>query len=75
MRANMNRQRAEVATHGGESLLKNGDVAGAAVQFQDALSYDAQYAYAHEGLAKCYEAQGKQAEAAAERAKITSAKP
>jgi Tfp pilus assembly protein PilF len=69
MRGNMNRQRAEVATHSGESLLKAGDLAGALVQFQDALSFDASYRDAHEGLAQVYDAQGRRADAAAERAK------
>ena len=73
MRGNMNRQRAEVATHSGESLLKSGDVAGALIQFQDALSFDAGYREAHEGLARVYEAQGRRADSAAERAKAAGA--
>jgi protein O-GlcNAc transferase len=72
MKQNMNRQRAEVATHSGESLLKSGDLAGAAVQFNDALSYDANYAEAHIGLAKIYDAQGKNFDAAAERQKAAA---
>ncbi len=70
MRGNMNRQRAEVATHAGESLLKTGDTEGARVQFQDALSYDPQYDDAHAGLARVYDAEGRSADAATERAKI-----
>lgn len=70
MRGNMNRQRAEVATHVAESLLKSGDIAGAIVQFQDALTFDPSYNDAHAGLAKSYDAQGRVADAAAERAKI-----
>ena len=73
MRGNMNRQRAEVATHAGESLLKSGDLAGALVQFQDALTFDPKYGQAHEGLARVYAAQGRQAESAAERAKVAAA--
>ena len=69
MKQNMNHQRAEVATHSGESQLKNGNLAGAAEQFNDALSYDASYADAHIGLAKIYDSQGKKIEAAAERQK------
>jgi Tfp pilus assembly protein PilF len=69
MRHNMNRQRAEVATNAGNSLLKRGDLAGAAVQFKDALSFDAAYAGAHLGLAQVYEAQGNTAGAAEERQK------
>lgn len=68
MRSNMNRQRAEVATNSGRSLLKAGDVAGAKAQFEAALGFDAGYAAAHAGLAEVYEAQGKAVEAAAERA-------
>jgi protein O-GlcNAc transferase len=71
MRQNMNRQRAEVATHSGESLRQNGDIAGATAQFNEALSYDADYAEAHLGLAKIYDMQGKKSEAAAERKKAT----
>lgn len=74
MRANMNNQRAEVATNAGNSLLKNGDLAGAATQFQEALSYDPKYSEAHEGLAKVYDAKGDKINAAVERQKI-AAKP
>jgi protein O-GlcNAc transferase len=72
MRANMNRQRAEVATNAGNGLLKNGDLAGAAERFRDALSYDSTYSEAHLGMAKLLEAQGKMVEAAAERAAAAS---
>jgi protein O-GlcNAc transferase len=72
MRNHMNLQRAEVATNAGNSLLKAGDLAGATVQFKDALSYDAGYAAAHEGLAHVYESQGDAAAAAAERQKAAS---
>ncbi len=75
MRSNMNRQRAEVATHSGESLLKSGNLAAAAVQFNDALSFDPTYADAHEGLAQVYDAMGKPADAAAERAKANQPHP
>lgn len=69
MRTNMNSQRAEVATNAGNSLLKNGDLAGAATQFQEALSYDSKYSGAHEGLARVYDAKGDKIAAAAERQK------
>jgi Tfp pilus assembly protein PilF len=72
MRRNMNRQRAEVATNAGNSLLKSGDLAGAAIQFKDALSYDAGYAAAHLGLAQVYDAQGNAAGGAEERQKATA---
>jgi protein O-GlcNAc transferase len=74
MRAHMNYQRAEVATNAGTALLQKGDVAGSILQFQDALSYDADYADAHLGLANALDRQGKTAEAAAERQKAESAK-
>jgi len=69
MRSNMNRERAEVASHSGNSLLKSGKVDEAIVEFRDAVSYDANYADAHLGLAKALEQQGKVVEAAAERQK------
>jgi protein O-GlcNAc transferase len=69
MRANMNRQRAEVATNSANSQLKSGNVEDAIAQFREALSYDPNYAEAHAGLANALERQGKSAEAAAERKK------
>jgi protein O-GlcNAc transferase len=69
MRTNMNRQRAEVASNSGNSLLKSGKVDDAIVEFREALSYDSNYAEAHAGLAKALEQQGKASEAAAERQK------
>ena len=72
MRSNMNRQRAEVATNAGRSLLKSGDLAGAAQQFQDALGFDAGYREAHLALAEVYQAQGRAAEAASERGKAAA---
>jgi len=41
-------------------------------QFHDALSYDAQYSEAHLGLASVLDAEGKPAEAEAERQKVAS---
>ncbi|MGA7158622.1 MAG: tetratricopeptide repeat protein [Acidobacteriaceae bacterium] len=75
MRSNMNRQRAEVATHTGNDLLKKNNLNGAEVQFHDALSFDPTYTDAHLGLAKIYDAQGKSTEAAAERSKIPASAP
>jgi protein O-GlcNAc transferase len=69
MRANMNRQRAEVATNAANSQMKNGNFDDAIVQFREALSFDANYAEAHLGLASALERQGKSAEAAEERRK------
>jgi protein O-GlcNAc transferase len=74
MRSNMNRQRAEVATNAGNSQFRSGDVDGAIVQFRDALTYDANYAEAHLGLANALDRQGKTVEAAAERQKAEAAK-
>ena len=74
MRTNMNRQRAEVATNAGNSQLRGGDAGAAVVQFREALSYDANYAEAHLGLANALDRQGKTAEAAAERQKAEAAK-
>ncbi len=72
MRTNMSRQRAEVATNAGNSLLQAGDLAGATLQFRDALSYDPKYADAHLGLAKVLDSQGKTVDAAAERQKAAT---
>jgi len=74
MRTNMNHQRAEVAANAGNSLLRSGDVDGSIVQFRDALTYDANYAEAHLGLANALDRQGKTAEAAVERRKAEAAK-
>jgi tetratricopeptide (TPR) repeat protein len=72
MRANMNRQRAEVASNAGDSLLKSGKLDDAIVEFRNAVSYDPQYARAHLALADALERQGKTIEAAAERQKAGS---
>jgi len=69
MRANMNWKRAEVATNSANSQMKSGNVDQAIAQFREALSFDANYAEAHAGLAKALEQQGKTAEAAVERQK------
>jgi protein O-GlcNAc transferase len=72
MRANMNRQRAEVAAHSGTSLLQNGKVAEAIVEFQNAIGFDPSYPEAHLGLADAFDRQGKTSDAAAERQKAAS---
>ncbi len=69
MRANMNRQRALVASNSGNDLLSKGNVSDAIVEFRDALSYDPDYVEAHMGLANALQQQGHVAEAAAERQK------
>jgi protein O-GlcNAc transferase len=69
MRGNMSRQRAEVSTHSGDTLLKSGKVDDAIADFREALSFDPNYPEAHLGLASALEQQGKSAEAAAERQK------
>ncbi len=68
MRAHMNRQRAEVATNSGKSLLAGGKVDDAIVEFRDALTFDPGYAEAHLELAEALDKQGKTHEAEAERA-------
>jgi protein O-GlcNAc transferase len=72
MRANMNRQRAEVAANSGTSLLQKGNVPAAIVEFQNAISFDPTYPQAHLGLADAFDRQGKTADAAAERQKAAS---
>ena len=69
MRTNMNRQRAEVETRAATSQMKSGNINQAIEQFHEALSYDANYAEAHTGLAAALDQQGKTIEAAAERQK------
>ena len=73
MRTHMSLQRAEVATNAGYATLKSGDLTGAMQQFKEALSYDADYARAHLGLAGVYDAQGDSADAASERQKAAEA--
>ncbi|HEX3661473.1 MAG TPA: tetratricopeptide repeat protein [Acidobacteriaceae bacterium] len=73
MRANMNRQRAEVSSNSGNDLLKQGKLADAESAFRDALSFDPTDAQAHLGLASVLQQEGKTAEAAAEREKAQSA--
>jgi protein O-GlcNAc transferase len=72
MRANMNRQRAEVAAHSGASLLQSGKVPEAIVEFQNAIAFDSSYPEAHLGLAAAFDRQGKTTDAAAERQKAAS---
>jgi Flp pilus assembly protein TadD len=64
----MNYQRAEVATNSGKSLLKDGKVDDAVVQFRNAISFDPEYVEAHAGLAMALDKEGKTVEATAERA-------
>ena len=59
MRNHMNLQRAEVATNSGRSLLTNGKIDDAIIQFRDALAFDPDYAEAHLGLAEALDKQGK----------------
>jgi Tfp pilus assembly protein PilF len=65
----MNRQRAEVASNSGNSLLKSGKTEDAITEFRDALSYDPDYPEAHMGLANALQKEGKVVEASAERQK------
>jgi protein O-GlcNAc transferase len=75
MRAGMNRQRAEVASHSGNSLLKDGKVPEAIVEFQNSIGFDPSYPEGHLGLAEAYERQGKTSDAAVERQKAASLQP
>ncbi|MGO9336810.1 MAG: tetratricopeptide repeat protein [Terracidiphilus sp.] len=68
MHAHMNFQRAEVATNSGKSLMKDGKIDDAIVEFRNAISFDQEYLEAHQALAAGLEKQGKTAEAAQERA-------
>lgn len=68
-RVTMNRQRANVSTNSGNSLLQKGQITEAIERYQQALSEDPNYAGAHRGLANALERQGKTEEAAAEREK------
>jgi protein O-GlcNAc transferase len=72
MRQHMNLQRAEVSTHSAEGLLAEGKIDQAVANYKEALSFDADYAQAHEGLAKAFERQGKVLEAATERRKAVA---
>jgi protein O-GlcNAc transferase len=67
MRAHMNRQRALVATNSGKSMLVEGKIDDAIVEFRNAIGFDAGYADAHLALAEALEKQGKTGEAEAER--------
>ena len=75
MRANMNRQRAEVSCNSGNDWLKQGKLAEAEAAFRDALSFDPTDVQAHLGLANALQQEGKTAEAAAERQKAQSVEP
>jgi len=68
MRAHMNQQRAEVATNSGKSLMAEGKLDDAIVEFRNAISFDPKYGEAHLELAEALAKQGKTEEAAAERA-------
>jgi protein O-GlcNAc transferase len=72
MRQHMNSQRAEVSTHSADSLLASGKVDEAIADYREAISFDVDYASAHEGLAKALERQGKLLEAATERQKANA---
>jgi tetratricopeptide (TPR) repeat protein len=67
MRMHMNSQRAEVATNSGKSLLKDGKLEEAVVEFRNAIEFDPGFAEAHAQLANALEKQGKAAEASTER--------
>jgi len=72
MRAHMNRQRAEVSTNSGKSLLAAGKVDDAIVEFHNAIGFDPKYAEAHLELAQALDKLGKTQDADAERARAKS---
>ena len=74
MRANMNRQRAEVASNSANSQMKSGDFQGAIEQLREAIRFDPDYPEAHAALAIALEHEGKSAEAYAERQKAEQLK-
>jgi len=67
MRAHMNLQRAEVATNSGKSLLTEGKIDDAIVEFHNAIGFDPKFAEAHLELATALDKQGKAIEARRER--------
>lgn len=67
MRAHMNLQRAEVATNSGKSLLGEGKIDDAIVEFHNAIGFDPTFAEAHAELAAALDQQGKTAEALKEK--------
>ena len=67
MRAHMNLQRAEVATNSGKSLLTEGKIDDAIVEFHNAIGFDPKFAEAHLELATALDKQGKASEAKRER--------
>jgi protein O-GlcNAc transferase len=75
MRAHMNSQRAEVSTHSANALLESGKIDEAVADYREALSFDPNYADAHQGLAKALDKQGKSVEAAIERQKAAQNRP
>jgi len=68
-RAAVNRQRAQFATNAANSYLEKGQIADAVSHYQDAISSDPTFAEAHRQLALAYEREGRNADAATERAK------
>ncbi len=68
-RAAVNRQRAQFATNAANSYLEKGQIADAVSHYQDAISSDPTFAEAHRQLALAYEREGRNADAASERAR------
>jgi Tfp pilus assembly protein PilF len=67
-RVAVNRQRAQFATNAANTYLEKGQIADAVTHYQDAISSDPTFAEAHRQLAIAYEREGRNAEAANERA-------
>ncbi len=71
-RVAVNRQRATFNTNAGNQLLLRGQIADAVSRFQEAIAADPGYAEAHRQLAVALDRQGRNSEAAAERAKAAA---
>jgi protein O-GlcNAc transferase len=67
-RVAVNRQRAQFATNAANTYLEKGQIADAVTHYQDAISSDPTFAEAHRQLAVAYEREGRNADAANERA-------
>ena len=68
-RSAMKKQRAGFALQSGRALLKQGDIAGAVLQLQDAVAAEPELKEAHLLLADALQKQGRSADALAERQK------
>jgi protein O-GlcNAc transferase len=68
-RVAVNRQRAQFATNAANTYLEKGQISDAITHYQEAISSDPTFAEAHRQLALAYEREGRNTDAASERAK------